>query len=304
MINELEVKGFQSLHDIDLKLDRFTVIVGPSGSGKSALTRALKTLTGNARGDSFITHGMNQCSIVARTDRGTVALFRGKKNEYTLIPEGGNPKSYTKLAGNVPEEVTEFLGLSPKDPLNFASQFDMPYLLTASPAEVARTLGELTNVSTIFEASREANRRRLAASSMLKTRQADKESVTVSLEEYAGLDEKVSRIEAATAHASTARSLETRISALRSLIQILESTPESPKEPRVPDITRLRLIASKQEQLRILIREMLTQSAEEEQLTLSSADYLEQIEALEQKKIHRLHAAGVCPTCGQVTSAI
>ena len=47
MLERLEVKDYQSLADIDIPLGRFTVIVGPSGNGKSALIRALRALWEN-----------------------------------------------------------------------------------------------------------------------------------------------------------------------------------------------------------------------------------------------------------------
>ena len=56
MLERIEVKDYQSLADVDIPFGRFTVIVGPSGNGKSALIRALKALCFNQVGHRFIRH--------------------------------------------------------------------------------------------------------------------------------------------------------------------------------------------------------------------------------------------------------
>lgn len=186
MIESLHVRHFQSLDDVELELAPFTVIVGPSSSGKSALTRALNTLIANRRGHAFISHGERISTITARTSQGTVTLTRGKgtsDNSYVIIPsDPAHPlapqTTYSKLGGEVPAEVSKFLGIDPRDPIAFASQFDKPYLLDDSPAEIARTLGSLTNATVLLEGARESNRRKLDAKRTLTTRQADLQSIT------------------------------------------------------------------------------------------------------------------------------
>lgn len=186
MIESLHVQHFQSLDNITLELAPFTVIVGPSSSGKSALTRALHTLIANRRGHAFIAHGERTATITAKTSQGTVTLTRGKStdaNSYVIIPaDPSHPlapqTTYSKLGGEVPPEVSQFLGINPRDPIAFASQFDKPYLLDDSPAEIARTLGALTNATVLLEGARRANARRLDKRRTLTTRQADLQSIT------------------------------------------------------------------------------------------------------------------------------
>lgn len=186
MLESLHVQHFQSLDDVTIELAPFTVIVGPSSSGKSALTRALHTLIANRRGHAFISHGERIASITAKTSKGTVTLTRGKgtsDNSYVVIPnDPAHPlapqTTYSKLGGDVPEEVSAFLGINPRDPIAFASQFDKPYLLDDSPAEIARTLGSLTNATVLLEGAREANRRALSAKRTLTVRQDDLHAIT------------------------------------------------------------------------------------------------------------------------------
>ena len=189
-LTRLHITDFQSLHDVEITVAPLTVIVGPSSSGKSALIRALRTLTANARGSSFVSSWAAKTIIEADwtdkvtdgTDsRGSVSLTRSAKTSndaYVVTAPEGTPSSpppsvYTKLSGTIPQEITEFLHIDPSaesQSLHFATQFDRPYLLGDSPAEVARTFAALTNVSVIFAAAREANRTRLSAAQTLKLR--------------------------------------------------------------------------------------------------------------------------------------
>lgn len=198
----VHIQGFQSLHSVDLELGPLTVIVGPSSSGKSALVRALAALHHNVRGTSFITHGFQTAKIAATLGDGTTVMLSrsttasSKHNAYALqhsaglhAPEGfqGDPPPivFTKLNGEVPEEVRALLPAIPD--LTFASQFDKPYLLDATPGDVARTLASLTNVHVILSAAREANRQRLATAATLKTRQGDLSDIEARTEEFRAL---------------------------------------------------------------------------------------------------------------------
>lgn len=233
MIDYLSIKGFQSLDHVEIALDPFTVIIGPSSSGKSALTRAIRTLTANARGNAFISSWAKTASIEASfLNHGSVTLVRGKttdSNSYTISPppgfmEDAPPSVYTKLGGEVPPEVTEFMGIAPKDPLHFAGQFDKPFLLDESPAEVARTLAALTNVSTVFAAAREANRTRLATNATLKIRRQDLEAIRARSEEFVALRSYLAAQNDAEARLTEALTLQTRIKNLHDALQTISSS--------------------------------------------------------------------------------
>lgn len=230
MIESLHVQHFQSLDDVTLELAPFTVIVGPSSSGKSALTRALNTLIANRRGHAFISHGERIASITAKTSNGTVTLTRGKgtsDNSYVIIPsDPSHPlapqTTYSKLGGEVPQEVSQFLGIDPRDPIAFASQFDKPYLLDDSPAEIARTLGSLTNATVLLEGARESNRRKLDHKRTLTTRQSDLEAITERVPQYRALKTQSAALTAAEQHIESARAIQQDIDSLTRAIEAHE----------------------------------------------------------------------------------
>lgn len=301
MLSSISISNYQSLTDVNLELSPLTVIIGPSNVGKSAFTRAAKCLTSNERGDRFITHGEKQTRIQAETERGTVTLYRGKRNEYVLSSEDGTEKSYTKLSGAVPEEVSEFIGIPAVDPINYASQFDMPYLLKTSASEVARTLGELTNVSVIFEAAREANRQRAAAAAKLKTRAADYEDLTVNLDRYRTLKEDTAAVEEAEQLLASARDRQTRIFRLQSAVQTLESIPDVPAPVELPDISGVEAAAARVERMRALAHQIMTLETDEEYHRSEQQSHQSAAAEAEQLLQDELERLGVCPTCGQTT---
>jgi hypothetical protein len=256
MLTRIEVHHFQSLHDISLNLSPFTVIVGPSSTGKSAFTRALHTLVHNRRGTEWIEHGERLAIISATNDRGMVTLRRGAAtadNSYTILPTSLNEQSshsvdshdhnpadprnsapqslqspnqpivFTKLGASTPEEVSRFLGIMP-DSGTFASQHDMPFMLADTASSVATTLGKLTNVNVIFDAAREANRQKLTASQQLKTRADDLDTIKERLTSYSGLREQLAALDRAEQLLTAARTLETRLQRLTSLIETITVT--------------------------------------------------------------------------------
>lgn len=227
MIQRVEIRNFQSLRHVQLEPGKLTVIVGPSSVGKSAFTRALRTVTSNRRGAEFITHGERTASISLTTDRGTVTLTRGKgttDNAYIVIPadDPTAQRTYTKLGGETPPEVSQFLGIPARDPINYAGQFDKPYLLDETAGEVARILGGLTNVNVIFDAARESNRQKLASAATLRTRADDLEAVQARLPEFRSLKAQEQALTRAEQHISTATQLQRQINALALAIDALE----------------------------------------------------------------------------------
>jgi DNA repair exonuclease SbcCD ATPase subunit len=232
-----------------------------------------------------------------------VALLRGKKNEYVLIPEGEpeQQKSFTKLAGGVPEEVSEFIGIPAKDPLNYSNQFDMPYLLTSSAADVARTLGELTNVSVIFEASREANKRRLSASSVLKTRAGDFADLTQNLDKFRSLKDDLAAQEQAEQVLARAQTIQTRIVKLEAVLKGITAIPEVPAPKQYPDLTAVETLQQRVTRLHKILHALTTYTEAEESYTRAADTAHQAAVQAQDTYTQALQDMGTCPTCGQDT---
>lgn len=312
MLEKISIKNYQSHTDTEFELGPLTVLVGASSTGKSAITRAIKALASNQSGKDFITHGENTMQISATTDKGTVVLTKGKpEDSYVILlnDDPNNPRRFTKLGGNVPQEVTDFLGIAPKDAVNFAGQFDMPYLLRSSPAEVARTLGEITNVAAVFEAARESLRRKNQFSSTLKTRENDVTALEPRLNEFTSLEERLTAIEAAEAALNAATRLSERLNALDDLLMTLKVAKARVAQAEVstaplPDLTPAESALSRLKELESLTASLGLYASALRTATSAIESTYETIVSLEEEYDLLLKEVGTCPTCGQDTTNV
>jgi DNA repair ATPase RecN len=305
LIRSVKVRNFQSLRSVDLALGKLTVIVGASSSGKSALMRSLRALTSNVRGTAFVTQG-------AKTAAVAVALDNGNTGTYKIALADNTEQTFTKLGGAVPEQVSQVLQLQPSVKgvsIHFAGQFDRPYLLDDSGAEVARELGELTNVSRIFDAVREANRRRLGTSGELKTRESDLGKLKDQAASYATLPDRLKALEEAEAAAQRASALNDRCTALRRVLsdhdlslstleRLDKSLPEVPSFDRVSAAQNQLSVFKDAVQAWVTARQQHTSASQGVDVAARDVDELHD-------ELHRvLTAAGTCPTCGQSTKEL
>ncbi len=309
-LSRVSIRNFQSLRSVDLDIGAFTVIVGPSSSGKSALMRACRAVASNVRGAGIITRGQKQMAITYASDTGSVTLERTEKaGTYRLHTPATGEQVYTKLAGDVPADVTAALGLQPVPvggtSVNFASQFDRPFLLAESGAVVARVLGELTNVNTIFEAVRTANKVRLSASGTLKTRQGDLQALKGRLLTFKNLPQQVALFEQTEKLYADSESLTAKISRLDSSIRALRIAERAiakaaapfpvPSPDRLDEVlTRYLDLRGKQDRLLATRARLVTCADALQAARTAEAELTRQL-------ADALHEAKVCPTCGQGT---
>jgi DNA repair protein SbcC/Rad50 len=303
MLRLLEIENYQSLRNVRLELGKFTVVTGPTGSGKSAVLRALRTLCFNGRGTSYIRRGTKTCTMMMLDDQGLgVALVRGGRGSDSYVLDVlGQQKTFTKLGGDVPEAVSRCLGISP---LNFASQFDAPYLLGESAGAVARTLGQLTNVTLVFEAARETTRIKGRLADQLKDREVELEQLRQQACQFIGMQDRqaaVSVAEEAWQRAVLAQSRASRLRVLAGAVQaaqaVLDQAGAAVRE--VPSLEVLEAVLARHARLSYLIEAYA--SGRQAHLSADSdvASSGERILGLEREHQRLLTEAGQCPTCGQ-----
>lgn len=199
-MDELTVRRFQSLHDVTLPLGKLTVIVGPSNSGKSALGRAMRTVTRNTAGSSFVTHGHKTSLLQLSVDGNKVILERGPGHSVYKAVINGKDETYVKSGKEVPEDLQALLNLPPIEgvDIHLTTQFDGPFLLAEAGAKVSTIIGSLTNVTLLAEAAREANRRRLEAQRLATQRRKDAEAAKLTIKErYASLPARQAAVQEA-----------------------------------------------------------------------------------------------------------
>jgi energy-coupling factor transporter ATP-binding protein EcfA2 len=254
MFRSLTLTDFQSHQSSHLELGPFTVIVGSSSSGKSAVVRALRLVADNARGTSYVRQGAASCRVALELagsepvlDASTVVTVeRGKSvSAYTLRVAGmhDEPLLFTKCASSVPEAVAAALELG-ESALWVAGQFDRPYLLDETGAEVARVLGKLTNVNMIYTAVRETNRRASEARRSHAAKASELAVAVTELSRYASLPDRLAAGREAESALARADALASRRDALARQIADLGDALTRARTARVtvrsvPDPSRM-----------------------------------------------------------------
>jgi hypothetical protein len=204
VLERVRVKDFQSLRDVDITLGRFTVIVGESGCGKSAFIRSVLKLvrndavSGTSSGEewSHLPPGASNAEVILNVDDHEVRWIKGKSNSYIIDGE-----SLHKVGKGCPDEVQDVLTMreltfdgTDHYHLNFAQQFDMPFLLDDSGSRVAKILGEITNVNVLYAANRQANSQKTAAAKKLSLREQDLAEQQLLLTQWAELPAERARL--------------------------------------------------------------------------------------------------------------
>ena len=314
MIERIEIHNWQSLSHVDLALGRLSVIVGPSSSGKTSLIRALRAVASNVRGAGHITRGARNAAITVHTGAHIVTLERTEASGcYRLVDVGtGQETLFTKLAGGVPAQITAALGIAPVPTggtsLHVAGQFDRPYLLDDTGAAVARVLGELTNVTTILEAVREANRRRAALAATLRTREGDLHDKVSRAAAYADLPARLHARVRAEAAAETATALHARCTRLRTATEALAVADgvvdRHRSAPPLPDDAALGAAAATLHRFKAGVRAWIATTNALVLASTAAAEAERAETAAKEDLTGALRAAGRCPTCGQPTTAI
>lgn len=306
MINRVVVYNWQSLQHVELSLGRFSVIVGPSSSGKSALLRALRAVVSNVRGAAVITRGAKAAAVTVHTDAGAVTLERSPTaSRYRILSPDGQERLYTKLGVlGVPGDVTRALAMAPAAPgetsLHFAGQFDRPYLLDESGAAVARVLGTLTNVTTIFAAVAEANRRRRRYAAELHARQAERDRLREQAGQFRDLPTQLAGLSQAEQLHEQVTALGARRDALAGLLRQAADAQAALAAVVVPDVPASGELERLRERHRNLAGLLSTWAAATQVQTTAAPQRFAALEAGLQEQLHTvLLSAGTCPTCNQ-----
>jgi DNA repair protein SbcC/Rad50 len=312
VIESVKITNFQSLNNVEIELGKFTVIVGPSSSGKSALTRAIKAVALNALDSDYITRGTKHSAVSIKTEQSTVTIERetGGSSVYQIAKVGSEESRYSKLNRQVPAQITEALGISPGtkevDSIHFAGQFDTPYLLKEGSSSVARVLGELTNVSTIFSAVREASKRAKAASGIVNLRKKDQQKLLDQVADYSQLAPQAKGLAEVESQLAQCQQLQTHIDRLTSLhsqadsaLRKLQTIKEVGSLPDLGSVVETQL---KLNRLKSLVR-TAAGSRKMVQTATSSIDQASSAIMLAETQLHdTLVEHGTCPTCQQQVS--
>lgn len=142
IIQKLSLTNFQIHKDLTLEFAPYTVIAGPSNSGKTSIIRALaKLLIDFPKVGNLVKVGENTAAISAETVWGKLVRVLGSENKVCI-----NEDCYSSFGHDYP--VTEILPLQGK--YFFSFQFDAPFFFRDTPGKRIEILKEISQF-TFFE---------------------------------------------------------------------------------------------------------------------------------------------------------
>lgn len=189
MLEHIEVENCQSIKHAEVDFGRLTVIVGPSGRGKSAFVRSLMALCFNQVPRDFVRHGQQKARVTLTFDGGQVVEWQKARDKGSTY--GMGDQEYTRTGRAVPEDIARALNVRRIEVdkgvawhPQFHLQFDPPMLLTESSTLAARALAKLTKLHVLVEAMIQCRRDKLRAE---RQRASGEEEVSRLEEQLAGL---------------------------------------------------------------------------------------------------------------------
>ena len=152
MIKHMQIKNVFSLYNVKLDfVPGVNAIIGPSGTGKSSILRALDiALFNTLLGDYMISWGRKKSGYsisVAFDDGNRITRKKGKTGNQYIIKKGKSKELFDAVGKDVPEEVKEIVNMERW--INFQNQLDGPFLLSERPSEVAKRINQTTDLTDI-----------------------------------------------------------------------------------------------------------------------------------------------------------
>lgn len=182
-VKSLSVKNFQSLKKITLDLKPFTVIVGKSDSGKSALVRAISAALFNTSGNDYITWGEKECLVQIISDGNLIEYKKGSSPSYKINSERFSAIGRGPFIGVEKLGFREISNEGAKIRPQISTQYDPPFLISDafSPQIVASILGVLSDSIKVSSAKKMAETDLRAVTSELNYKEKDIDSTKTSL---------------------------------------------------------------------------------------------------------------------------
>jgi hypothetical protein len=186
---KVKIKNFQSVADTEFEVDGFTVIVGKNNRGKSAIVRAIDAALSNRLGNNFIRWGKLQTEVGLIKDGLDISWIKGETATYNI-----NKKPYTSLNRAIPKPITDAgfkkfeIADEKLNPL-IAHQFEELFLINRSGPFVTEAISTLYDLNDINDADTLCQKKLKSSKNLLKTRNADVESLNEKIKSFDGIDD-------------------------------------------------------------------------------------------------------------------
>ena len=258
---EIEIRRFQSIEHVTLSIKGFTALAGRSNIGKSAVIRAVQAALGDPPSADYIRHGATCARRVGAKKCKCTTSVRIQMPGFDLLWEKGdgvncykfNGADYNSVGQGTPDFLPGFLPVKigdKKTMMQVADQFYPMFLLDRSGGAVADLLSDVANLDRINVASRMTEKDLKEASSTLKLRQRDVNTITAELAGYDGLDATIERVGGVQTGLAHVQDLSQRVQKLDGFIATVMTVGRQLKALQavtavvVPDVTPVREGAS------------------------------------------------------------
>jgi len=202
MITGIDIKNFESHRDTSITDigGGFSVIVGPSMSGKTSILRALRLAAYNDWDPQRLSIGAENSEVTVTTERGSVTVKRGKDNVWVV--KNGGTKEFKKIGKQILPEAAKIVGLNEVEigpyaiNLNVMEQFEQHFLLNgigdneSTPSIRSQALDQICGIDGIEDAVRAVASDHLHLSQQIRDKNKHVEQLQAKL-----LDEKKLQIE-------------------------------------------------------------------------------------------------------------
>lgn len=302
----VEIQNFQSIAKQVVEIDDFSVIVGRSNIGKSAVVRALKAAMTGSPVDAYVRHGDGcariakgnktckcYCSVHIKADGVDLLWQKGDAiNRYVF-----NGEEHTVAGRGTPEFLEELfspvkLG-SEKTLLQVSNQFNPIFILNESGPAVADILSDVAKLDQINEAARLASKDRKEVKSTRKVREKDVKDLRSQLLPYAHLDKVLSKVEELAALEERVAAAQEKVDKLERLVERAGSVARrirqlgSISKVSLPDIEPAVLLGEKADTFSEWVDEHQTKALEVDKLKGVGEVDLPDIEALGLSDTHQ-----------------
>jgi prefoldin subunit 5 len=200
---KVTARNFQSWKALDLSVKGFTVIVGPSDRGKSAIIRALCGILRNEVGANHISWWSKETSVTLEPEgQETIELTRNAKTVNYKIGD----EEFSKLNGGLPPVIADMrcnevdINGVKLDPV-FADQFDDQFMLKMSPSELNSIFGLFSSTEKLNAGKKAAAAKNVEFNSNAKflaieiqEAESKVEEIRIIADEFSELEEDVDAI--------------------------------------------------------------------------------------------------------------
>lgn len=308
------VRNYKSVKELVLRVGSFTVLVGRSDQGKSAIIQAIRDALTNPAGKAMVTIGESRMQTGLLFDTGDRIIYDKGKSPGFKLTIGGKDIRYDKVGRAIPEEVEEIArrwsaeGMKPTV-ICVQEQQETPFLLGVSRAAGSRALDvlDMRIYSTAHTSCQSAVRKLKRELSVVSSEEADWEARLDVLEQVKGLQqtrrealEKKEAISKLLMSSLAEKVPQTDRAAAMLRAAALEETPEvKTTEKAVP---ALRALALQQlpappdtKKLEAMVRVLeLSEQLETAVAQLQKEDFPGRIKEIDQE----IFESGACPLCG------